>query len=258
MFYVTGDCHSEFLRFNDFNFPEQMEMTKNDYVIICGDFGGVWNKNEESDKEKFKLDLLDSLNFTTLFVCGNHENFDRLNKYPVEMWNGGLVHKIRPSVIHLMRGQYYNIDGTTFFTFGGASSHDIDDGILEEDDERIFEWSKNPFKMFRINHLSWWKEELPSKEEMDEGIKNLSKHDFKVDYIITHECATSTLALYSGGKLKPDYLNDYLEEIRQKTDFKKWIFGHYHDNKNINAKEILIYEQIIPLIDFGKMYQNAT
>ena len=25
----------------------------------------------------------------------------------------------------------------------------------------------------------------------------------------------------------------------------KMVFGHYHDNKNVNDKEILIYEQII-------------
>ena len=39
MIYVTGDCHADFTRFNTKIFPEQYEMTKDDYVIICGDFG---------------------------------------------------------------------------------------------------------------------------------------------------------------------------------------------------------------------------
>ena len=39
--YVTGDIHSEPDRFNTENFPEQKEMTRDDYVIICGDFGLV-------------------------------------------------------------------------------------------------------------------------------------------------------------------------------------------------------------------------
>ena len=26
-------------------FPEQKEMTKEDFVIICGDFGGIWEKD---------------------------------------------------------------------------------------------------------------------------------------------------------------------------------------------------------------------
>ena len=39
MIYITGDCHRNFERFNTRNFPEQKEMSKEDYVIICGDFG---------------------------------------------------------------------------------------------------------------------------------------------------------------------------------------------------------------------------
>ena len=39
MIYVTGDIHADPSRFNMDNFPEQKEMNKNDFVIICGDFG---------------------------------------------------------------------------------------------------------------------------------------------------------------------------------------------------------------------------
>lgn len=42
MIFVTGDTHAQFHRFNMSNFPEQKEMTKDDVVIICGDFGGIW------------------------------------------------------------------------------------------------------------------------------------------------------------------------------------------------------------------------
>ena len=106
-------------------------MTKDDYVIICGDFGGVWNRFEENKYEKHWMDWLEKHPFTTLFCEGNHENFDRLYNYPVEKWNGGNVHKIRPSVIHLMRGQVFQLCGKKFFVFGGAKSHDIDGGILD-------------------------------------------------------------------------------------------------------------------------------
>lgn len=103
MIYITGDCHADFTRFNTKIFPEQYEMTKDDYVIICGDFGGVWNRFEENKHEKHWMDWLEDRPFTTLFCEGNHENFDRLYSYSIEKWNGGNVHKIRPSVIHLMR-----------------------------------------------------------------------------------------------------------------------------------------------------------
>ena len=41
MIYVTGDCHGNFRRFQSDCFPEQANMTKDDTVIITGDFGGV-------------------------------------------------------------------------------------------------------------------------------------------------------------------------------------------------------------------------
>ena len=248
MIYITGDCHRNFERFNRSIFPEQQEMTKEDYVIVCGDFGGVWNKGKEDKEETMLLDWLDCKSFTTLFVDGNHENFDRLYDYPVENWYGGKVHKIRPSVIHLMRGQVFDIDDRSIFTFGGASSHDIDGGILEPDDPDYKKKKKEldqGWLPYRINHVSWWKQELPSEEEMEEGRKNLALHHNTVDFIVTHCCSSSTQAMLGGSLYKPDMETAYLEEIKQNTKFKKWFFGHYHDNRNVSAEEILLYEQII-------------
>ena len=38
MIYVTGDCHGNFRRFQSECFPEQANMTKDDTVIITGDY----------------------------------------------------------------------------------------------------------------------------------------------------------------------------------------------------------------------------
>lgn len=247
MIFITGDCHADFSRFNTNNFPEQKDLTKEDYVIICGDFGGIWEQTE-SKHEAYWMDWLDSRSFTTLFVSGNHENYDRLKSYPIEEWNGGKVQKIRPSVMHLMRGQVFDICGKSIFSFGGASSHDISGGILEPDDPAFKEKKKEldkGWKPYRINHVSWWKEELPSEEEMKEGRSNLALHNNTVDFIVTHCCSSSTQYQIGGSLFKPDVETDYFEEIRQSTNFKKWFFGHYHDNRNISDKEILLYEQII-------------
>lgn len=248
MIYLTGDCHREFERLNSRNFPEQKEMTKEDYVIICGDFGGVWSCGEESKEETWILDWLESRPFTTLFVDGNHENFDRLYALQEEWWQGGKIHRIRPSVIHLMRGQVFELQGKTFFTFGGASSHDIDGGILEPEDPEFRKKKKaldREWTSYRINHQSWWKEELPSEEEMQEGRRNLKERNHTVDFIVTHCCADSTLKQIGGGYYQPDLLTSYLEEIRRTVQYRKWFFGHYHENRNLGDKEILIYEQII-------------
>ena len=170
MIYITGDTHANFSRLEEDKFPIQSEMTKNDYVIICGDFGGIWNYIVESMYEKQWLDWLDNKNFTTLFVDGNHENFERVYRYPVEKWHGGKVHKIKDSVIHLMCGEIFDIDNKKFFTFGGARSHDIRDGILNlDEEEKIYEYRKRG-AYFRIRDYSWWDLELPTEEEMQTGV----------------------------------------------------------------------------------------
>ena len=248
MIYITGDCHKDFSRFTTKNFPEQKEMTKDDYVIILGDMG-IW---DNSKREKYNLDWLDSRSFTTLFIDGNHSNFDILDSLPVKKWHGGDVSFIRPSVIHLKRGQVFEVEEKKFFAFGGASSHDISDGILDYDDP---DWKakakaldKQGKCMYRVKNLTWWKEELPSEEEMQNGIDNLEKHNWKVDYILSHTPPASVIALLGHGMYEQDRLTKYLEEIRSKTEFKLHFAGHMHRNLQLNDKDILLYEQIIRIV----------
>lgn len=113
MIYITGDTHTPIdihkLKNQFFNPPGATK--NNTYLIICGDFGAVWNYKGEDKEEKYWLDWLENKPYTVLFVDGNHECHPRLNAFPVEEWNGGKIHRIRPSVIHLMRGQIYTING---------------------------------------------------------------------------------------------------------------------------------------------------
>ena len=248
--WITGDTHGDWInRLNVDSFHEQKEMTKDDYIIICGDFG-IW---DNSKREKYNLNWLDDKPFTTLFVSGNHDNYDILDGLEVSEWHGGLVNHIRPSIIHLMRGQVFTIEDRTFFTFGGASSHDISDGILEPDDpdfkEKIRQLDKNPYSLYRINHISWWQRELPSEYEMKTGLDNLKKQNNKVDYIITHSPSTSELYLMGGkGLYQSDILTNYLEEVKANTEYKRHFFAHMHVNKAINDKDICLYEQIIRIL----------
>ena len=39
--FITGDTHGDFSRLLPAAFHEQRDLTKEDYLIICGDFGGV-------------------------------------------------------------------------------------------------------------------------------------------------------------------------------------------------------------------------
>ncbi len=246
MIYITGDCHTKFQKFSMEIFPEQKEMKKEDFVIIAGDFGGVWNYRGETSEERWWLDWLEKKPFTTLFVDGNHEAFPRLNAFPIKEFHGGKVHEIRPSILHLMRGEIFELQGKKLFAFGGAKSHDVKDGILEPDDKRIKRWNKDWTKEFRVNHQTWWKEEMPSKEEMEYGLENLKKHGNKVDIIVSH-CAPSSIQKMIKDSYDTDELTEYFEQLKQQIAYHSWICGHYHIDKKVEEKHFVLYHQIVPI-----------
>ena len=225
--YLTGDCHGDFNRLLD---PRFSESDKNDYLIVCGDFGGVWS---ESQWEEQMLDRLEKeLPYTLLWVDGNHEGFDHLKSYKEEPWNGGLVQFIRPHVIHLMRGFTYTIEKQRFWVMGGAISIDITDGLFDKEDpllkEKILDLKKQGKNYYRIRGINWFPEEMPSEEEQERGMESLRKNGMETDYIIPHAAPTMVSNYFSAWRFKADELTDYFEKIRKEVQFKRWFCGHYH------------------------------
>ena len=135
-------------------------------------------------------------------------------------WHDGKVHRIRPHVLHLMRGQIFELESYRFFTMGGAKSHDIEDGILEPDapdfERRLMMLQRKPRARYRVNHISWWAQELPSDEEYAEARRNLDAVGWEVDYIITH-CAPTSIALMGSRHNEADRLTDFLQEVQGKS-----------------------------------------
>ena len=82
----------------------QNQLSREDFMIICGDFGLIW---EDCEEERNWLKWLEDRPWTTLWIDGNHENFDRLKSFSTEKWNGGLIQKITPHIFHLCRGQVF-------------------------------------------------------------------------------------------------------------------------------------------------------
>ena len=150
----------------------------------------------------------------------------------------------------LERGQIYNIENKSLFTFGGAQSHDIEGGILDRNDE-YFHLKKKKLKRnklnFRILNESWWKEELPSQEEIESAWKNLEKVKFNVDYIITHCC--SEIIQQKMGVNESNILTQFFNNIENSITFKHWYFGHYHKNQEIDSKHTVCYDTIIKIGD---------
>ena len=88
---------------------------------------------------------------------------------------------------------------------------------------------------------------MPDKDEYAEAVRNLERVGYKVDYIISH-CAPTSIQQRLNLDFTPDALTDFLEKVKQKADYHYWLFGHYHDNKAVDEKHILLWEQIVQII----------
>ncbi len=221
MICITGDLHGDINRFSETFIPNEASLTENDYLIICGDFGFIFANDDEENEW---LDVLEKKPYNILWVDGNHENFDVINKYPVEIWNGGKVHRIRRNILHLMRGQIFIIEDKTFFTMGGAYSID---------------------KYMRKEGISWWPQEIPNEEEYKEATRTLLMYKNKIDYIITH---TAPREIVRRMGYYPDAhdmeLTGFLEWVMYECDFKHWYFGHWHEDKDVGDDFTALYYDV--------------
>lgn len=219
MVYVTGDTHGDIGRFSS---PSAKLLKKGDTLIICGDFGFIW---DDSKQESKILKNLGNKKYNVCFLDGTHENFNILNSYEVSEWNGGKVHHITGGLYHLMRGQIYDIDGLKIFAMGGGESPDID--------MRLETWSKD---------------EIPNQSELYEGADNIEKVDCKVDVIVTHEPPSKIkgfLQLKDNKTTRVTALNAYFEQLGGACDFKKWYFGSMHIDKHVSNTHIAVFNNIL-------------
>ncbi len=220
MIYITGDLHGDMGRFDS---SAMKKLKKEDTLIVCGDFGFIW---EGGEKEEAALKKLGNKKYRILFVDGTHENFDLLDKYPVSEWNGGQVQNICGNLHHLMRGQVYTVEGKRIFAFGGGESEE---------------------KQMRIEAGKWWAREMPSMDEMREGVKNLHAADMKVDYIVTHQPAPRAVYNAANTPETANPLEAYFNQIAKQVQFEKWYFGQIHVDRKITTKNIAVFNEIIPV-----------
>ena len=228
MIFLTGDTHGNLGRLN------LILSQKEDTIIILGDFGVLWNRTKLFEQnEKEQLAIAKSKGCNVCFIDGNHENFDRIERLGTIEKFGAEVGVVTDNVFHLRRGNIYTIEGKTFFVFGGGLFID---------------------KAWRTPHISYWEQELPNFKEYKNGLDNLEKAEWKVDYVLTHEgpktIADQLLRENHMTHKDPSYdLPRYLEEVKEKTTFKHWFFAHYHIKLNTyRDKFTTMYEDIYPLL----------
>lgn len=221
MIYVTGDLHGDRERLSE---KELKKLKKGDTLIVCGDFGFIW---DGSERENDFLEELGSRRYNILFVDGTHENFDLLSSnYRMTIWNKGKVHRISGTCFHAMRGEVFEIEDQRIFTFGGGESRD---------------------KEMRLESGTWYREEMPSAEEMQNGAEKIDEYNCDVDYIITHEppsLVKSTMLLRNTEAEDINKLNGYLEQLNRACKFKHWYFGSMHEDKQITPVHTSVFRAL--------------
>lgn len=222
--FIVADTHGVHEVHKIFDIAElHPHLTRDDYVVVCGDFGLVWN---DSSYEKEIRDKINNLPFTTLVVAGNHENFDLLETFPSFEWKGGRVRYIHDNILLLERGEVFTINEKTFFTMGGGTSID---------------------REYRVEGSSWWRQEMPSSKEFYYGFESLDEYDWTVDYVLTHvgppRIVQSQISYYT-----PEYdpLESYFNILQDELTFSHWFFGHMHEDF-VCGKYTLLYEKYATL-----------
>ncbi len=229
MVFIKGDTHAD-IDLHDLGskkFPEGRSLTKDDYVIILGDFGMGF-------MDEYHLKWLRDKKFTTLFLRGNHDSTEVLYNLPEIDMFGSKVRKMYDSVYCLLDGEVYTIDGSRYFIMGGALSIDRETRKL---------------------NIDWWEDEQPSYTHYLNGCGSLEKHGWQVDYILTHTCPTSIIEeIYKVHKMQsllsnePKYKDPsckMLDFFQEKVIFLKWYFGHFHvDESLLGGKYICSYHKV--------------
>jgi hypothetical protein len=228
--YATADTHGDMSRFSYSNWAISRDLTKDDTVIVAGDFGLIWSNDPSDAPERYWKNFLIQKPWVTAFVDGNHENHPRLAALPQKEMFGGTVGVVADNIVHLRRGEIYEIDHKKFFIFGGAASTD---------------------KCNRKIGVSWWPEELPSSAEIEYALNNLEKHQYAVDYIIAHTCpqdiAERLMQKFGRYSYDLDPTRKFLQHVCSTVTFNEFYCGHWHENCVIDKYHFL-YENIMKII----------
>lgn len=76
-----------------------------------------------------------------------------------------------------------------------------------------------------------------------DALSSLDRMNWKVDCILTH-CGPSSIVRKIDPSYGSDQLTDFLDMVNQRCQFTYWFFGHYHDNRIIDDRYILQWEQV--------------
>lgn len=238
-FYITGDTHGGedggFKKFSNSNNPLMKNLNEEDYVLILGDFGLFFNE-KITKEEKYWLDFLENKPFKILFLAGNHENYDILNTFEDFKYKNGIAGKVKikkefcdfikedveyKNIIFLKNGEVYNFNEKNILIMGGAFSGDnyinYEKNYIEKKLKKNKYLKKENIKVPK----KYWKEEIPSKEIFEKGLKNLIEKD--IDIILSHTAPQSIVEKMFNFENEKNLKSIFSENLKNKN--KEYLGG---------------------------------
>lgn len=223
MIYYTGDIHGN--PNNLIRFCRMMALTERDIVVLLGDVGANYFRDERDRMIKARLS---GLKPTFLCIHGNHEiRPANIPSYQLREWNGGKVwyEEDFPKLLFAKDGEIFELGGRKHLVIGGAYSVD---------------------KSFRLaKGHGWWPDEQPSEEIKAYVEQQVQGQDF--DVILSHTCPFKyipTEAFLPGiDQTSVDNSTErWLDRIEDMADYKEWYCGHWHINKNVDKIHFLYWK----------------
>ena len=277
MIYFIADIHADAIKWlSKKTNPVTKEFTANDTLIVCGDCGipwynpelkfyDTWTKPGSEKQEHYQLSWLNNQKYKTIFLAGNHDNYDLIKQMPETTISGFETvrqmcyqNKFYDNIYYVDRPQYLFLEGKKLFFISGADSHDAD--ILFEPDEEAKQyikvynkrhWKGEDSPSYRINHFSWWEDERVDEQE---AIRLANLYGENIDCVVTHAPPAIVHEQWkpcgAPGRLQPSPSEKSLERVRQQIEYKAWIPGHLHEEINTVMHDIIgIYHRIYSLED---------
>lgn len=219
MIYVTGDLHGDFSRFAQ---VRRAGIRKRDTLLVCGDFGFLWDGSRQEQKLLAKIGKFP---FFILFIDGFHENHALLRQVPVEPFAGGKAHHISGNLYGLCRGEVYTVEGKKIFAFGGGDSTE---GLEQLSDPPLF---------------------LPSADELQNASNNLTAAGDRVDLVVTHDAPLRLKGFLDEDYDQQNYLHGFLEDICSTVSFSRWFIGKYHQDRIIPPHYRMVFHDVVRVED---------
>ena len=231
--YITGDLHGTIdPRFYVAPFP--LEPKRDTAIIVLGDVGANYYMNKKD--KKFKQQLSD-LGFTFYCVKGNHEarpsEVDGMQgTYDPDVEGFVYFEPEFPYIKYFQEFGTYNINDYKTLVIGGAYSVDKEYRILRG-------WQ-------------WFPTEQLNENEMAECMKMIEEDGANYHLVLSHTCPYSwmptDLFLPFIDQSKVDNRTEhFLEEVKEKIQFKKWCYGHYHDDRWENEQARMFHVRVANL-----------